>query len=131
LSLLLTLDGRAVVQQHRLVRGVIRSRHKLAYEEAQEVLEGVRQLDPETDAALRQLVELSRALRAARQERGSLDFDLPEARVVLSASGEPTDIQRVQRLEAHRLIEDFMLLANETIARLGASARTAFLYRIH
>jgi len=131
LSLLLTLDDRATVQRQRLVRGVIRSRHKLAYEEAQESLDGSRQIDPETDAALRQLLELSQALRAARRERGSLDFDLPEARVVLGPAGEPTDIQRVQRLEAHRLIEDFMLLANQTIAQHGVSARPGFLYRIH
>jgi ribonuclease R len=131
LSLLLTLDDRATIQRQRLVRGVIRSRHKLAYEEAQESLDGARQIDPETDAALRQLLELSRALRAARRERGSLDFDLPEARVVLGPAGEPTDIQRVQRLAAHRLIEDFMLLANQTIAQHGMNARPGFIYRIH
>jgi len=131
LSLLLTLDAHATVQRHRLVRGVMRSRHKLAYEEAQAVLDGSGHIADDTDAALRQLLALSRALRVQRQQRGSLDFDLPEARVVLSATGEPTDIQRVQRLDAHRLIEDFMLLANETIARAGAAARSGFIFRIH
>jgi len=131
LSLLLTVDAECRVEQYRLVRAVIRSRHKLAYEEAQAVLDGSAGIDPETDAALAQLLTLSRALRAQRRARGSLDFDLPEARVVLGAAGEPTDIQRVQRLESHRLIEDFMLLANETIARAGGGPDSAFVYRIH
>jgi ribonuclease R len=131
LSVLLTLDGEARVQRHRLVRAVIRSRHKLAYEQAQAVLDGGARIDVETDTALGQLVALSRALRRDRQERGSLDFDLPEARVILGSAGEPTDIQRVPRLESHRLIEDFMLLANETVARQGSAARAPFLYRIH
>src|SRR5690606_11939068 len=85
----------------------------------------------ETDEAIRELVQVSRVLRARREARGSLDFDLPEARVVLNTKGEPTDIQRVLRLESHRLIEDFMLLANETIARNASRARLPFIYRVH
>jgi len=130
-SLLIRLgkDGRA--RGHRIARSVIRSRHRLSYDEAQQVLDGVASIDPETDAALRDLLVLSRALRARREERGSLDFDLPEARVVLNTRGEPTDIQRVLRLESHRLIEDFMLLANETVAARAARRRIPFVYRIH
>lgn len=131
LSLLLHVDGDGAVHAHRLVRSVIRSAHKLAYEVAQEILDGTHAIDEPTAAALRQLLAISRALRARRQARGSLDFDLPEARVVLDTSGEPTDIQRRERLEAHRLIEDFMLLANETIAQTAAQRRIPFLYRIH
>ncbi|HZD04026.1 MAG TPA: RNB domain-containing ribonuclease, partial [Longimicrobiales bacterium] len=63
--------------------------------------------------------------------RGSIDFDLPEARVVLGEEGEPLDIQRVQRLESHRLIEDFMLLANEVVATEGTRRRLPMLYRVH
>src|SRR5690606_29408659 len=116
---------------HRLVGSVIRSQHRLSYDDAQKVIEGARVVDEKTDEAIRSLVRISRQLRAIREERGSLDFDLPEARVVLNTRGEPTDIQRILRLESHRLIEDFMLLANETIARSAARRRLPFIYRIH
>jgi ribonuclease R len=131
LSLLLLMDDEANVRKHRLVRSVIRSRHKLAYEDAQAILDGTRTVDPETDAAVHNLLRLSRLLRAQRQQRGSLDFDLPEARVVLNEQGEPIDIKRIERLESHRLIEDYMLLANETIARDASKAKVPFIYRIH
>jgi ribonuclease R len=131
LSIFVDLDAQGVVGGHRLARAVIRSRHKLAYEQAQDVLDGKLQLDPDTDETLRRLRDVARQLRAARVARGSIDFDLPEARVVLNASGEPTDIQRVLRLESHRLIEDFMLLANEVVARKALRAQIPFVYRIH
>lgn len=131
MSVIARLDAEGNVFAHRLVRSVIRSRHKLAYEQAQEVIEGRGSIDAETDASILLLVELSRKLREKRMERGSLDFDLPEARVVLNTEGEPTDIQKIERLEAHRLIEDFMLLANEIVARKGSRDKLPFLYRIH
>jgi ribonuclease R len=131
LSVLVRIDEHGVVQGERLVRSVIRSRHRLSYEAAQGVLDGETSIDAETDAALQALLRISRVLRRRRAERGSIDFDLPEARVLLNAAGEPTDIQRVPRLDTHRLIEDFMLLANETLARRAAKARIPFVYRVH
>lgn len=131
MSVLLTIDENGKVLDHRLVRSVIRSQHRLSYDDAQKVIEGARVVDEKTDEAIRSLVRISRQLRAIREERGSLDFDLPEARVVLNTRGEPTDIQRVLRLESHRLIEDFMLLVNETIARRASRGKLPFIYRIH
>ena len=130
-SVVVQLDDEGKVHRHKLTRSVIRSRHKLAYEQAQAVLDGTGSVDAETDAAIRNLTALSRKLRQQRFERGSLDFDLPEARVILDQEGAPTDIQKVERLESHRLIEDFMLLANETVAKKAASAKLPFIYRIH
>ena len=131
MSVIARLDEEGNLLEHKLVRSVIRSRHKLAYEQAQAVIEGKGSIDPETDEAIHMLVELSRKLREKRLERGSLDFDLPEARVVLNSEGEPTDIKKIERLESHRLIEDFMLLANEIVARKGSRAKLPFLYRVH
>jgi ribonuclease R len=131
LSLLVDLAGDGTIAGQRLVRGVIRSRHKLAYEDAQAVLDDARSIDDETDTALRNLRDVARLLRAARTRRGSLDLDLPEARVVLGVGGEPTDIQRVIRLESHRLIEDFMLLANEVLAQRAVAAKVPFIFRVH
>ncbi len=131
MSVIARVDREGDVQAYQLVRSVIRSRHKLAYEQAQEVIEGRGSIDAETDAAILMLVELSRKLRDKRLERGSLDFDLPEARVVLNTEGQPTDIKKIVRLESHRLIEDFMLLANEIVARKGSKGGLPFLYRVH
>ena len=131
MSVIARLDSDGNVLAHKLARTIIRSRHKLAYEQAQEVIAGKGSVDAATDGAIQMLLELSRRLREKRMERGSLDFDLPEARVVLNTLGEPTDIQKVERLESHRLIEDFMLLANEIVARRAARPNVPILYRIH
>jgi ribonuclease R len=95
------------------------------------VLDGRASVSEEADRAILDLVALSRKLRAQREARGSIDFDLPEARVVLNTQGEPTDIQRVLRLEAHRLIEDFMILANEVVDREAERRKLPFLHRVH
>jgi ribonuclease R len=115
----------------RFERTLVRSRHKLAYEQAQEVLDGVRSLDADTDDAIASLARLARALRGRREARGSLDFDLPETKVILGSGGEPVDIQRVARLESHRLVEDFMLLANEIVATETVKRRLPILFRVH
>ena len=130
-SVFARLDAGGRVASFRFERTLIRSRHKLAYEEVQEVLDGQRSVAPDADTAVGILAELARGLRRRREERGSLDFDLPEARVVLGSSGEPVDIQRVTRLESHRLVEDFMLLANEIVATEAVKRRIPILYRVH
>jgi ribonuclease R len=130
-SLLFTLRKPARVSGARLVRSVIRSDHRLAYDEAQAIMDGDRTDDEELTQALDWLRSVSRSLRRARSDRGSIDFDLPESRVVLNAAGEPTDIERVLRLEAHRLIEDFMILANETVAELALREEVPVLFRVH
>lgn len=131
LSLLVRLKEDGSVKSSRAVRSVIRSRHRLSYEDAQEFIDGRRSEPGEVAQALDALVALSRAVRGRREQRGSIDFDLPEARVVLNQQGEPTDIQRVLRLESHRMIEDFMILANETVAREAVKRKIPFIYRIH
>ncbi len=130
-SLFATLDGQGTVRRHRFERTRVRSRHRLDYGQVQGVLSGHTHLDPRTDADLEKLAELARALREKRLARGSLDFDLPEARVILDADGAPVDIQKVVQLESHRLIEDFMLLANETVAREMQKRGLPIPYRVH
>lgn len=130
-SVFVTLDLEGRVHSRRFARTVIRSRHKLAYETVNEVLEGPGSVSAEADRAIRDLDRVARGLRAKREARGSIDFDMPEARVVLDDAGAPVDIQRVERLDSHRLVEDYMLLANELVARIGEEKKMPVLYRVH
>jgi ribonuclease R len=130
-SIFAVVNSAGDVGDTRFERTEIRSRHKLSYEKAQEVLEGTSSLDQPTELALRDLRTVSRALRKSRERRGALDFDLPEARVVLGEGGRPVDIQPVERLESHRLVEDFMLLANEIAAAEATQHGIPVLYRVH
>jgi ribonuclease R len=130
-SLFATLDENGSVLETRFARTLIRSRHRLAYEEAEAVLNGSGSVDVETDQVIRALGALSEQLRRKREQRGALDLDLPEARVVLDQEGEPVEIRRVERLAAHRLVENFMLLANERVARACSARDLPALYRVH
>ena len=130
-SVFAVVDSAGRIRDARFERTEIRSRHKLSYEEAQAVLDNEMSFDPETDEALRTLAALGKTLRERRKERGSLDFDLPEGRVVLGKGGKPVSILQVERLESHRLVEAFMLLANEIVAREAARKGLAILYRVH
>ncbi len=130
-SVFLTMDTTGEVLERGYERTVIRSRHRLSYEEVQGVLDGRRSVNAETDDALRRLDDLARAIRERRAARGALDLDLPEARVILDDDGIPLDIQKVERLESHRLVEDFMILANEVVATDTARRELPVLYRVH
>lgn len=130
LSVLFTAEPNGRVLESRIARTVIRSANRLSYDEAQGLIEEGRGPDELIDA-LHLLRKVGRRVRRGRGDRGSIDFDLPEARVVLNAAGEPTDIQRVMRLESHLLIEDLMILANETVARLALREGVPFVFRIH
>lgn len=130
-SVFLTVDAEGQVHGQRFQRTLIRSRRRLSYEAVQEMLDGNASLGDDVDAALRTLDDLARGIRAKRTERGSLDLDLPESKVILDADGVPLDIQKVERLEAHRLIEDWMIAANEAVARACAARKLPVLYRVH
>jgi ribonuclease R len=130
-SVFVTLDGEGRVTERRYERTSIVCRYGLAYEEAQDVLDGRTSLGPEVDRALRLLDDRARHLRRMRRERGALDLDVPEAKVVLDDEGRPVDIVRRDRRESHRLIEDYMILANEVVARDLETLDLGTMYRVH
>ncbi len=131
LTMSIELDSDAAVKKVRLEESVIRSLHRLSYEEAQEIIDGKRKAPQRLTSCLRSLRDLALALQKRREKRGGLDFDLPEARVVLDAAGEPTHVQRLMKLESHRLIEEFMILANESVAQIASRREWPFIYRVH
>ncbi len=122
----------------RLTYARIRSRASLTYRGAAAVLEGgevPHESEAESARALEeplgQLSALAEKLHSERMKRGSLDFDLPEAQVLLDEEGMPTGIERAPRTSAHRLIEECMLAANRAVAEYLAEAGGASVFRIH
>ncbi|MDZ7339115.1 MAG: ribonuclease R [candidate division KSB1 bacterium] len=137
-SVLMELTPAGDLVQYQFRESVIRSRRRYTYEEVQELLDGAR--SDQFAPVLQEMRALSRSLIAKRQRRGSVDLDAPEVQVILDSAGRPVEIRPRPRLDSHRLIEEFMLLANETVARhVGVFLRRQedgqleppFVYRIH
>lgn len=131
LSLFMDVKGGRIVD-HRLAKSVIHSHARLTYEAVNRLFEGGEAgIAPDVAEALFQMRELSRVLRQKRAERGAIDFEMDEPEFVLDETGAPSDILCQPRGEAERLIEDFMLAANETVAALARSVELPFVYRVH
>jgi ribonuclease R len=133
-SVVIDLDARGRVQKTTFHDGVIRSAARLSYAEAQAIVDGDPTARGRHASLLPSLVamdELAKLMRARRHERGSLDFDLPEPKLVLDEKGEMTGIVRHERLDSMRLVEEFMLAANEAVAQRLHRAGVGALYRIH
>ena len=129
MSVLYRMDAAGNVKEARAMRSVIRSRARLSYEDANERLQVA--ADDEMSTALHTLRKVCQGIRARRAERGSIDFALPETYVELDAEGMPSAIRPRPRLETNRIVEDLMILTNETVARIGEQNELPVLYRIH
>lgn len=134
-SCLMEVTTKGDVVRYEIHDGVIRSDARMTYTKVNAILTD---RDPATTAEYRDLVpmfelmgELFEILNARRHRRGSVDFDLPEAHVVLNDDGFIEDIVASERNVAHRLIEEFMLVANETVAAHLENSGMPALYRIH
>jgi ribonuclease R len=124
-------DGRK--RSHTFHRVMIRSAAKLSYEQAQLAISGRTDDDTETlrEPVLKPLYDAYEALTRARRERGPLDLDLPERKILLKGDGTVDRVVTPERLEAHRLIEEFMILANVAAAETLEKARVPLIYRVH
>lgn len=131
LSVTMGIERGAVVD-HKLVKSVIHSHARLTYQQVNRLFDGDAQAVPEAvRQALFDMRELSHALRARRQARGAIDFEIDEPEFVLNEKGEPTEVLLDSRGEGERIIEDFMLAANETVAALAKNTELPFVYRVH
>ncbi len=129
--MVIAADGRK--RSHTFHRVLMRSAAKLHYAQAQAAIDG-RPDDstgPLLDPVLAPLYAAYAALKRARHERGPLDLDLPERRILLRPDGTLERVITPQRLDAHRLIEEFMILANVAAAETLERARTPLIYRVH
>ena len=131
MSVLVTMNRAGDRLSHRLVRGAIRSRARLSYEEGQRILEGDAGPDPEVAAALRDLAGVADRLTAARFRRGALDIESAELKAKVDGAGRTLRLERYVTFAAHRVVEEFMLLANQVVAEEAVERRSPFLYRVH
>ncbi len=115
----------------RIERSVITSRFRLTYDAVNQVLQGTLSVDPALSDMLHLAEEVRNCLYTRRVQRGAVDFDLPEAKVVLDGNGHPIDIVARSRGTAESIIEEFMLLANEAVAGELIRHRLPGLFRVH
>lgn len=132
-SVIFHMDDNAKVISSKIARTVIKSNRRFAYEEAQEVIEtGL----GDCVEAIRKLDELAKILRRERYENGSVEFDRPEVKFHIDDKGKPLGVFFKVAKDANKLIEEFMLLANRTVATFigkpqGKKKPKAFVYRVH
>nr|WP_314447085.1 ribonuclease R [uncultured Sphingomonas sp.] len=123
-------DG--TLKAHRFTRAVIRVAANIAYEDAQRAIDGEDGVEPELVAsALRPLWDCWAALFAARKKREPLELDLPERQVVLDEKGRIMSVAPRERLDAHKLVEDYMIAANVAAAKALEAKKAPVMYRVH
>ncbi len=138
LSCFMDINPDGIVLRHEIAESVICSRHRLSYEEVQEFFDAHDKNDATDDLEfadmggdLLLLREVARCLNRMRMKRGALDLDMPERDIVCDEQGQTVEIHRHDRFESHRLVEECMLIANETVAERMKKEKLPTLYRIH
>lgn len=126
----LKIDAKGAVKSSRFTRAIVRLSGNIAYEDAQAAMDG--KLDhPMKEPALEPLWDCWKLLSEARDGREPLNLDLPEKHVVLDDQGRIAQIAVRERLDAHRLVEDFMIAANVAAAKMLESKKSPLIYRVH
>jgi len=135
LSCLMTIDAKGEVVSHEIIESVIKVDKRMSYTSVKKILEDKDETEIELYQELAPMFELMRELagilREKRKKRGSIDFDFPESKIVLDKQGHPIEIKPYERNVATKIIEDFMLIANETVAEHFHWMELPFLYRTH
>ncbi len=135
LSCLMDINEKGKVVSHQIAETVINVDERMCYTDVKNILEDT---DEEAKKRYEALIpmffmmkELSGILRNSRHHRGSIDFDFPESKIILNAAGKAIDVKPYEANVATRIIEDFMLMANETVAQEYCTEEIPFVYRTH
>ena len=139
LSCLMTVDRKGAITDYEICESVIRVDHRMSYTQVKAILEDETLVKKEEAyqkyadllPMLQRMEELADILREKRRKRGSIDFDFPECKIYLDREGHPVEIKPYERNVATRIIEDFMLAANETVAQHFYWQELPFVYRVH
>ena len=135
MSCIMTVDAKGDVIDHEICESVIRVNERMSYTSVKKILEDhdeeetTRYLD--LVPMFEEMEKLAGILRNRRHQRGSIDFDFPESKIMLDEEGHPMEIRSYDRNVATKIIEDFMLLANETVAEEYYWREIPFVYRVH
>ena len=135
LSCIMEIDHKGKVVNHEIVESVIRTNERMTYTDVTKILEDndeelIKRYDYLVDD-FKTMKELCKILRAKRTKRGAIDFEIAEAKIILNELGKPVEIKPYDRAIANRMIEEFMLAANETVAEHMFWTHLPFVYRIH
>lgn len=127
------IDKQGKLQKHKFVRGLMRSEARLTYEQVQAAKDGVTDdiTGPLMERVINPLYKAYDILWKAREERSALDLDLPERRIVINEKNEMSGVRLRERLDSHKLIEEFMILANVAAAQALEARKTPCVYRVH
>lgn len=135
LSCIMNIDETGKILSHEIVESVINVNHRMTYTQVKEILENTtapeRVTFKDQVPMIEEMGKLASLLRENRKNRGSIDFDFPETKMKLDDMGRPVSIQPYERNVATKLIEDFMLAANETVAEAYFWKEIPFVYRTH
>ncbi len=135
LSCIMTIDKKGNVIDHNIAETVIKVDRRISYTSVKKILEDqdeteIREYE-ELVPMFERMEELAAILRKKRMSRGSIDFDFPETKIILDKQGRPVEIKPYERNVATKIIEDFMLIANETVAQDYFWQELPFVYRTH
>lgn len=135
LSLDMEITPAGEIVDHKIYESVIRSKERLIYDDISDIIENgdeaLKRKYAKIDGDIMMMAELADILSAKRTARGNLDFDFDEARITLNDEGVPSGVDIAERRTANRMIEEFMLAANETVAKHFNAKELPFVYRVH
>lgn len=135
LSCVMTIDSKGNVIDHKISESVINVDRRMSYNSVKKIIEDHDEEEIEEYKILvpmfEQMLELSKILREKRRKRGSIDFDFPETKIILDKKGHPIEIKPYDRNSATKIIEEFMLIANEAVAQDYFWQEVPFVYRTH
>ncbi|MCD5413898.1 MAG: ribonuclease R [Clostridiales bacterium] len=135
LSVIMIINEKGEVKSHEIVESVINIDKRMIYEDVSNILEnndeGLEEKYKDLVSDFKLMEKLSLVLRKRRENRGAIDFDFPESKVILDNEGKPIEVKKYERRIANRIIEEFMLLCNETVAEQFCWMDAPFVYRIH
>ena len=135
LSCMMDINEKGEIVKHKICESVINVTRRMSYTSVHKIIEekdeAERKEYEELIPMFELMYELADILQARREKRGSIDFDFPEAKIILDEKGKPTDVKEYERTQANRIIEEFMLAANQTVAEEYFWNELPFVYRTH
>ncbi len=131
LSCIMEIDKNGKVVNYQICESVIKSVARLTYNQVNDLFNGKESKASKVKKSLFNMLELSKILQANKIKNGYLDFEIPECEFIFDEEGKAIDVVKRERNAAHRLIEDFMVLANEVVAKSFKIKGVPFVYRVH